>query len=96
MGFVPIDIPAYVRLHVESNPGEHAAGVTARLRKTLEAYKAGRRCDCGEPIWVIGSAEVGCMCLTCITGEASPSGDYELAEACDKSQSGSRARVRQK
>jgi hypothetical protein len=24
------------------------------------------------------------MCFTCITGEAVPSEDYEIAEACDK------------
>jgi len=24
------------------------------------------------------------MCFTCITGEADPSEDYEIAEACDK------------
>jgi hypothetical protein len=96
MGFVPIEIEAYVRLHVKSNRGVDAADVTARLRKTLEAYKAGRRCECGEPIWVIGSAEVGYMCFTCITGEASPSSDYEIAEACDKSRSESPARVRRR
>lgn len=51
----------------------------------LADYQAGARCDCGEPIWVIGSAETGHMCFTCITGEADPSEDYEIAEACDKS-----------
>jgi hypothetical protein len=33
---------------------------------------------------VIGSAETGHACFTCITGEADPSEDYEIAEACDK------------
>ena len=37
-------------------------------------------CECGEPIWVIGSAVAGHACFTCITGEATPSGDYEIDE----------------
>jgi len=84
MGFIPIRLGDYVRLHLKSNRGESAAEVTARLRSALERYKAGARCACGEPIWVIGSAEAGNACFTCITGETDPSGDYEIDEACDK------------
>lgn len=84
MGFVPIRLPDYVLLHLKANRGETAQAVTARLVSALEAYKAGKRCSCGEPIWVIGSAEAGHACFTCITGEADPSEDYEIAEACDK------------
>jgi len=84
MAFVPIQLKEYVKLHLRSNPSEKAADVTARLQSALEDYKAGLRCDCGEPIWVIGSAEAGLMCFTCITGESYPSEDYEIAEACDK------------
>jgi hypothetical protein len=84
MGFVPIQVAEYVKLHLRSNPGENAADVTERLLFALGAYKAGRRCYCGAPIWVIGSAQTGLMCFTCITGEAYPSEDYEIAEACDK------------
>ncbi len=84
MLFIPIELKKYVKLHLQSNPGENAADVTERLQYALEAYKAGRRCYCGAPIWVIGSAEAGLMCFTCITGEADPSEDYEIAEACDK------------
>jgi hypothetical protein len=84
MGFVPIELRDYVRLHLKSNPGSAAEKVTAQLQSALDAYKAGRRCDCGEPIWVIGSAETGDACFTCITGESDPSEDYEIREACDK------------
>ncbi len=85
MAFVPIRLDKYVQLHLKKNPGAVAADITARLQSALDAYKAGRRCYCGAPIWVIGSAEAGLSCFTCITGEADPSGDYEIAEACDKS-----------
>ena len=84
MTFVPIQLEDYVRLHVRSNPGENAADVIAALQFALKAYKAGRRCRCGGPIWVIGSAEAGLACFSCITGESDPSEDYEIAEACDK------------
>jgi hypothetical protein len=84
MPFTPISIQGYVRLHLKSNPGDHAADVTAHLESALKDYRAGARCQCGEPIWVIGSAVAGNACFACITGEADPSDDYEIAEACDK------------
>jgi len=86
MSFVPIELSDYVKLHLKSNPGEKARDVEARLQSALADYRAGRGCQlCGAPIWVIGSAEVGLMCFTCITGEAYPSEDYEIAEACENS-----------
>jgi hypothetical protein len=84
MSFIPIKLWDYVRKHLKSNPGENEREVTAHLRRALADYKAGARCDCGEAIWVIGSAVVGNACFTCITGEADPSDDYEIAEACYK------------
>ena len=84
MTFVPIQLEEYVRLHLRSSPDGNTQDVTERLQYALEAYQAGRRCQCGAPIWVIGSAEAGLMCFTCITGEADPSDDYEIAEACNK------------
>ena len=85
MGFVPITVDDYVRSHRKSNPGSNEHDLRERLRQTLAAYHAGARCsNCSERIWVIGSAEVGHMCFTCITGEAYPEDDYEIAEACDK------------
>lgn len=84
MGFVPIQLRDYARKHVKSNPGSNEHEVTAGLRDTLARYKAGARCQCGEPIWVIGSAELGNICFTCATLEADPSEDYEIAEACNK------------
>jgi hypothetical protein len=84
MGFVPINLHHYVRLHLKSNGGETASRLTAQLQAALKAYKAGVRCHCGSPIWVIGSAVAGNACFTCITGEAYPSSDYEITEACDK------------
>ena len=84
MSFVPIKLRDYVRVHLKANPGSDKREVTARFRAALTRYQAGERCYCGEPIWVIGSAELGNTCFTCATGETDPSEDYEIAEACDK------------
>lgn len=81
VGFVPIRLDDYVRRYLESNPGEKAADVAARLREALAAHLAGKKCQCGEPIWVVGSADAGHSCFTCITGEAVPDSDYEIDEA---------------
>jgi hypothetical protein len=85
--FKPIRLRDYVRLHLKSNPVYKEADLTLRLRETLEEYKAGVRCSCGTPIWVIGSVEVGHMCFKCITGSTDSSEDYEIDEACDKAMS---------
>jgi len=84
MAFVPIRLEEYVQLHLRNNSGVGAADLTARLQFALAAQKAGQRCYCGAPIWVIGSAEAGMSCFTCITGESDPSDDYEIAEAGDE------------
>ena len=80
--FVPISLDDYVRLHLKSHPRADAADLRARLGRALEGYRSGLRCSCGEPVWVIGSAEAGLACFTCITGEADPTGDYEIDAAC--------------
>jgi hypothetical protein len=77
-GFVPISIAKYIPLHMKSNPGEQRATLETALRESLEAAKRGECCDCGEPIWALGSAIAGRGCFTCITGESSPTGDYEI------------------
>src|SRR5260370_22863137 len=84
MGFVPIGLHEYVRMFLKSNPGQKRDEVTARLQSALKAYQEGAACHCGAPIWVLGSAEAGHACFTCITGEADPSEDYEIDEAYDK------------
>lgn len=78
-GFEPISLKEYVKIFLAANPGDVRADVEARLRDAMDAYTNGERCSCGEPIWIIGSAEVGLGCFTCITGEAKPDNDYEIA-----------------
>jgi hypothetical protein len=80
MGFVPIGVEEYIKLHVQANPDENPNELRARFRDCVSDALAGARCHCGAPIWVIGSASVGYACFSCITGEAFPSEDYEIDE----------------
>jgi hypothetical protein len=82
-GFVPISIEEYVELHLKDNPDTSREEITLALKDALEDYKRGAKCpNCGNSIWVIGSAFAGNACFTCITGEAFPEDDYEIDEAC--------------
>lgn len=85
MAFVPIGIEEYIRLHMRSNADEDAEGLRDRLRSAPAAKQAGQTCECGNPIWVVGSATAGRACFTCITLEAYPDNDYEIAEALEVS-----------
>jgi hypothetical protein len=77
-GFTPISIARYVKLHAASNPGTDVVELSRHLRQVLAAKAAGERCSCGEPIWVVGSAQAGLGCFTCITGDVVPDSDYEV------------------
>ena len=81
-GFTAISIEAFVAKYLKSNPDNDRDSLTASLKDALDAYKRGVTCSCGAPLWVIGSAVSGNGCFTCITGEAVPDSDYEIAEAC--------------
>lgn len=81
-GFIPISINAYVEAFMKINPKYSRKAILDSLKSALQDYKAGAKCTCGNPIWVIGSALAGNACFTCITGEADPSEDYEIDEAC--------------
>ena len=77
--FTPIRLEDYVEMHLNSNPGVERADLIRRLERAMDASKRGVRCQCGAPIWIIGSAEVGLSCFSCITGESQPDKDYEIS-----------------
>lgn len=77
-GFTLISKDAYVDRFLTANPSERRRDVVSRLEDAITAYKAGKRCNCGKPIWIVGSAAAGYGCFTCITGEAKPDNDYEI------------------
>ena len=79
--FSPISFEDYVALHAEANRDENERAFRQRLKEAVEAKRAGQLCECGEPIWAIGSAAAHYACFTCITGESDPSNDYEIDAA---------------
>ena len=80
-GFTPIGLENYIQRHLKSNPDASRKEIESGLRSALSDHKAGVKCDCGNPIWVIGSAVAGNACFTCITGEAMSDDDFEIDEA---------------
>jgi hypothetical protein len=84
MAFIAISIDDYIKKYLANNPNENEAELRKNLNSALADYKKGLKCDCGNDLWVIGSAAVGNSCFSCITGEAQPSGDYELEDAIKK------------
>ena len=78
--FHPISIKDYAELFIKSNPGGNKLEAEIRLRNALHYALSGAVCSCGNPIWVVGAAEAGLFCFTCITGEALPDEDFEIDE----------------
>ena len=79
IGFTHISKDEYVELFLKANPSDSRSAVAMRLDLVIAARSCGERCECGEPIWVVGSAEAGIGCFSCITGESTPDSDYEIA-----------------
>jgi len=76
--FTPIVLEDYIEKHLRSNPQVKRADLQARLEYAIAAHRSGKRCSCGGRIWIVGSAEAGLSCFSCITAESHPSDDYEI------------------
>jgi hypothetical protein len=76
--FQEISVEKFLERTKESNPDID----TNELRMSIEEFKKrkaiGELCNCGNPIWIAGSALAGKGCFTCITGESECSEDYEI------------------
>lgn len=79
--FIPIEIKEFAEMVVKNNPSENKTNIITAITDTLEDVKMGEKCECGNPIWVAGSAFIGNSCFTCITSETDTSKDYEIKEA---------------
>lgn len=84
MRFVEISMNGYIKLHLKGNPGSIEKELRQNLSRALKDFKSGIKCQCGNDIWVIGSAISGNGCYSCITGESDSSEDYEIKEALPK------------
>ena len=76
--FKPISVDKFFDLYQKNNPDTD----TNEIRNNLSNFKTlklqGQKCDCGDPIWIIGSAISGQGCFTCTTGQTDNSIDYEV------------------
>ncbi|AXI99716.1 hypothetical protein CYPRO_0430 [Cyclonatronum proteinivorum] len=77
--FKSISVHKFVKLYKKSNPREDAEMLKKDLIHFRSLKSNGQKCNCGNPIWAIGSAISGMGCFTCITGETDSSNDYEIA-----------------
>jgi hypothetical protein len=82
-GFTAISLDQYVELHLRANPGTDRRELLDQLEYAIDAHRRGIRCECGAPIWIVGSAHGGLACFTCITLESAPDNDYEIAIESD-------------
>ena len=68
----------YIELHLQANPGTPRNELVEQLENAIAVYRSGPRRQCSSSIWIIGSAQSGPACFTCITGEGTPDNDYEI------------------
>ncbi len=78
MDFTPISINNYLALHLKNNPSANEAKLRSKLDRILSEFNEGIKCDCGNPLWVIGSALLGMGCYSCLTGEKLPTENFEI------------------
>jgi hypothetical protein len=76
--FTLISKDEYVDRFLTANPSDRRSDVVLRLDDAITAYENDKRCSCGAAIWIVGSAEAGYGCFTCITGDATPDNDFEI------------------
>jgi hypothetical protein len=77
-GFTPINLCDYVELHLRANPGAKRVEVTQQVKSAIDSHRSGVRCQCGAPIWIVGSSQTGLGCFACITGQSVPDHDYQI------------------
>ncbi|UKJ06938.1 hypothetical protein [Solitalea lacus] len=76
--FQKISIDSFIKKYKASNPNSDIVELNKNLLYFQQLRKDGINCNCGNPIWIIGSAISGKGCFTCITGETDSSEDYEV------------------
>ena len=76
--FVKITIDHFIEKHKLKNPKEDLKKLRSDLLYFRQLKLNGEKCNCGNPLWIIGSAFSVKGCFTCITGESDFSNDYEI------------------
>ena len=77
--FTPIPkVDLAKKLHKE-NPQIAVVEWIKKLSDAEDLKNRLAKCQCGAPIWIVGTALLGSpMCFTCITGNVDSTDDFEL------------------
>lgn len=84
MAFIPIHPEEYLDRRLSADSSLKEADLRRRLYQALADHRRGVKCSCGNDIWVLGSAEAGNQCFSCITGKKDPTTEYEIDKALIK------------
>jgi hypothetical protein len=76
--FKYISLDAYIEKHIQSNSGTDSKALKQSLLYFRQIKTEGIKCQCGNELWIIGSAIAGKGCFRCITMQTDRSNDYEL------------------
>lgn len=76
--FTKISVDSFIEKYKINNPKEDLMKLRNDILYFRQLKIEGVNCNCGNSIWVIGSAISGKGCFTCITGESDCSNDYEI------------------
>lgn len=76
--FTKISIDSFIEKHTKGKLDNEAKQLKKDLIHFQELKKEGVKCNCGNDLWVIGSAISGKGCFRCITMETDCSDDYEI------------------
>jgi len=76
--FKKISVDKFIEDYKKINPQSDIKELKNDLLYFKDLKSKGEKCNCGNPIWIVGSAISGKGCFTCITGETNSSKDYEI------------------
>lgn len=76
--FKKISVDSFIEKYKSSNPQEDVKKLRTDILHFKQLKTEGAKCECGNSIWVIGSAISGKGCFTCITGESDSTNDFEI------------------
>ena len=76
--FTKISVDSFIEIYKPNNPQADLKKLRNDILYFRQLKIEGVKCNCGNSLWVIGSAISGKGCFTCITGESDFSNDYEI------------------
>ena len=76
--FNKISVDNFIRKYKLNNPNADIVQLKSALIHFKELRSEGIKCNCGNSLWVIGSALSGKTCFTCLTGESDFSNEFDI------------------